>query len=103
MTVRVISAEMHAIFLALDHVETSESSHFMIFTDSKSVLQSLQGKVWKNLLTQKVLERHHRLRNQHKTSNSVNGNEAADTAAKETLGKRTTAMNLPYTDFKTQM
>ena len=101
----IFSAEMHAIFLALDHVETSESSHFMIFTDSKSVLQSLQGKDWKNPLTQKVLERHNRLRNQHiniefcwiPSHIGIDGNEAADTAAKEALGKRTTVMAIPYT------
>ena len=62
----IFSAEMHAIFLALDHVETTEGSHFLIFSDSKSVLQSLQDKDWKNPLTQKVLGLHHRLRNQHK-------------------------------------
>ena len=83
----------------------------MIFTDSKSVLQSLQGKYWKNPLTQKVLERHQRLRNQHKNIKfcwipshiGINGNEAADTAAKESLGKRTAVMTLPYTDFKTRI
>ena len=104
----IFSAEMHAIFLALDHVETSESSQFLIFSDSKSVLQSLQGKDWKNPLTQKVLERHHRLRNQHKNIKfcwipshiGIDGNEAADTAAKEALGKRTTVMGIPYTDLK---
>ena len=46
-------------------METSEGSHFLIFSDSKFVLQSLQGKDWKSTLTQRVLERHHRLRNQH--------------------------------------
>ena len=107
----IFTAEMYAIFMALDHVETSENSRFLIFSDSKSVLQSLQSKDWKNPLVQKVLERHHWLRNQHKQIKfcwipshiGIDGNEAADIAAKEALGKRKTDLAIPHTDYKTQI
>ena len=47
--------------LALDHVETDSSHNFIIFSDSKSALESLKSKDWKNPLVLKVLERPHYL------------------------------------------
>ena len=44
----IFSAELHAVFLALDHVETSDKDKFVIFTDSQSCLQSIKGQEWKN-------------------------------------------------------
>ena len=107
----IFSAEMHAIFLALDHVETSGNSKFVILSDSKSVLQSLQGRDWTNPLTRKVLERHNLLREQNKKIKffwvpshiGIKGNEDADSAAKEALSKRVTNITLPYSDYRRQI
>ena len=105
----IFSAEMHAIFLALDHTETSEAERFVIFTDSLSCLQSIKGQDWKHPLVQRVLER---LTTLQKELNKdvifcwipshigISGNEAADNAAKAGLDLRVTDMQLPYTDFK---
>ena len=90
----IFSAELHAVFLAMDHIETSRKRKFVIFSDSMSCLQAISGKDWKNPLVQKVLERLHNL--QKELSKSVifcwipshvgiKGNEAADTAAKAGL------------------
>ena len=57
----IFSAELHVLFLALDHVETDFSHNFIIFSDSKSALESLKSKDWTNPLVLKILERHHYL------------------------------------------
>ena len=43
----IISAELQALYLALDRVETAddEQRHFIIFTDSKSALQAKTGRI----------------------------------------------------------
>ena len=105
----IFSAELHAVFLALDHVETSAGDKFVIFTDSLSCLQSIKGRDWKNPLVNKVLERLHTLEKELNkviifywipSHIGIIGNEAADTAAKAGLDLRVTDMQLPYTDFK---
>ncbi|MEE8152293.1 MAG: ribonuclease H family protein, partial [candidate division NC10 bacterium] len=105
----IYSAELHAIYLALDHVETSEGKKFVIFVDSKSVLQALEKKDWQNPLVQKILERHSWLcgEGQKKivfcwipSHIGIKGNEAADKAAKDGLDKAVTQMSIPYTDYK---
>ena len=57
----IFSAVLHALFLALDHVETDSSQSFIIFSDSKSALESLKSKDWKNPLVLKILEKHYYL------------------------------------------
>ena len=52
------SPRMHALFLALDHVETDSSHNFIIFSNSKSTLESLRSKDWTNPLVLKILETH---------------------------------------------
>ena len=105
----IFSAELHAVFLALDHVETSTEQKFVIFTDSMSCLQSIKGQDWKHPLVQRILERLDTLQKElNKTvifcwipsHIGITGNEAADSAAKEGLDLRVTDMQLPYTDFK---
>jgi ribonuclease HI len=105
----IFSAELHAIMLALDHVETTPVRDFVIFTDSKSVLQSIQGQHWENPLVRKILERHHRLCFTLvkrivfywiPSHVGIRGNEAADTAAKSGIHLRETFIPIPHTDFK---
>ena len=105
----IFSAELHAVFLAMDHIETSRKRKFVIFSDSMSCLQAISGKDWKNPLVQKVLERLHNLQKELNKSVifcwipshvGIKGNEAADTAAKAGLDLRVTNMPIPYADFK---
>ena len=105
----IFSAELHAIFLALDHIETSDEERFVVFSDSKSVLQALQGGDWKNPLLCKVLERLHHLSTYLMkriefywipSHIGIRGNDEADAAAKSGLTNRVVDMPVPYGDFK---
>ena len=44
----IFSAELHALYLALDRVETADDDkrNFIIFSDSKSTLQAILGQDW---------------------------------------------------------
>ena len=55
------SAEIKAIDLALDHIEQSRNSDFIIFSDSLSVLQSLHNRHIENPLLLDVLLKHNEL------------------------------------------
>ena len=57
----IFSAEIKAIDLALDHIEQSRSSDFIIFSDSLSVLQSLHNRHIENPLLLDVLLKHNEL------------------------------------------
>ena len=55
----IFSVELHALYLALDTVETADDDerNFTIFSDSKSALQAISGLDWMHPLVLKVLER----------------------------------------------
>ena len=55
----IFSAELHALYLALDRVETTddEERNFTIFSDSKSALQAISGQNWTHPLVLYILER----------------------------------------------
>ena len=57
----IFSAEIKAIDLALNHIEQSRSSDFIIFSDSLSVLQSLHNRHIENPLLLDVLLKHNEL------------------------------------------
>ena len=57
----IFSAEIKAIDLALDHIEQSGSSDFIIFSDFLSVLQSLHNRHIENTLLLDVLLKHNEL------------------------------------------
>ena len=57
----IFSAEIRAIDLAVDHIEQSRNSDFIIFSDSLSVLQSLHNRHIKNPLLLDVLLKHSEL------------------------------------------
>ena len=52
----IFSAELHALYLALDRVETADERNFIIFSNSKSALQAISGHAWVHPLVLKVLE-----------------------------------------------
>ena len=57
----IFSAELHALYLALDLVETAgdDERNFIIFSGSKSAPQAISGQDWMHPLVFKVLERLH--------------------------------------------
>ena len=104
----IFTAEVTAIDLALDAITETDDDHFIIFSDSLSVLLSLHNMKLDNPLILKLLEKLHHLSCAHKTIHlcwipshiGIRGNEAADMAAKESLNLDITASQVPYTDLK---
>ena len=87
--VSVFSAEIKAIDLALDHIEQSRTSDFIIFSDSLAVLQSLHDRHIENPLLLDVLLKHNELAELNRivfcwlpSHVGIKGNEKADIAAK---------------------
>ena len=105
----IYTAELNALYLALDHVETSTEKNFVIFSDSKSSLQSLSTRDWKNPMVRNILERFYRLCYQDRkivvfcwvpSHIGIKGNEKADTAAKEATKLKIVHDKIPFTDFR---
>ena len=104
----IFTAGATAINLALDAIAKSDDDHFIILSDSLSVLSSLQNLNLDNPLILKLLQKLHHLSCAHKTVYlcwipshiGIRGNEAADMAAKESLNLDITASQVPYTDLK---
>ena len=102
----IFTAEVTAIDLALDTIAESDDDHFIIFSDSLSVLLSLHNKKMDNPLILLLLQKLHYLSCAHKTIHlcwipshiGIRGNEAADMAAKESLDQDITISQVPYTD-----
>ena len=98
----------YIFYLALDAIAESEDDHFINFSDSLSVLLSLENKKMDNPLVVNLLHKLHLLSTGHKTiffcwipsHIGIRGNEAADVAAKESLDFNITASQVPYTDLK---
>ena len=86
----IFTAEVTAIDLALDTIAESDDDHFIIFSDSLSVLLSLHNKKMDNPLILQLLQKLHHLSCAHKIIHlcwipshiGIRGNEAADMAAK---------------------
>ena len=104
----IFTAESKAIDMALDNVmNISLDNKFVIFSDSLSVLESLNHTSSKNPKIQNVIEKHHEF---SKTKGilfcwlpshvGIKGNEAADIKAKASLDLEISNFELPYTDFK---
>ena len=107
----IFSAELHALYLALDRVETADDDerNFIIFSDSKSALQAISGQDWTHPLVLYILERLNWLVHYQEkrilfywipSHVGIRGNEKADTAAKAGLSRRVTDVSIPYGDFK---
>ena len=104
----IFTAESKAIDMALYYVmNNSLENKFVIFSDSLSVLKSLNHTSSKNPKIQNVIEKHHEL---SKTKEilfcwlpshvGIKGNEAADVKAKASLDLEISNFKLPCTDFK---
>ena len=103
----IFSAEIKAIDLALDHIEQSRNTDFVIFSDSLSVLQSLQNRHIENPLLLDILLKHNDLAELNNivfcwlpSHVGIEGNEKSDIAAKSALTLNISGLKIPFTDFK---
>ena len=100
------SAESQAINMALDYIEAANLSKTIIFSDSRSVLQSINNSKIDNSVIQAIILRLHNM--SHKqiifcwlpSHVGIRGNKKADKAAKSALSLQPSNLKLPYTDFK---
>ena len=103
----IFTAEICAIDLALNIISRDEHNQFIIFSDSLSVLTSLENKMLENPLIVKLLSRLDSMSSHKKiilglipSYIGVRGNERADSAAKSALDLSPNAISIPYTDLK---
>ena len=104
----IFTVESKAIDMALDYVmNNSLENKFVIFSDSLSVLKSLNHTASKNPKIQNVIEKHHELSKSKDvlfcwlpSHVGIKGNEAADVKAKASLDLEISNFKLPCTDFK---
>ncbi len=105
----VFSAELKALLLALEHIRKSQNDKFIIFSDSLSALQALQGCDFRNSLLMFFLKEYKELTEDHQKTIilcwipshiGIPGNEAADKAAKRALDLPITEMAVHYEDYK---
>ena len=106
----IFSAEVKAIDLALDLVEQSDSTRFIIFSDSLSSLQALHNQKLENPSVCDVLERISHLVPFKRivfcwlpSHIGIRGNEKADETAKSALFLPKSNNKVSYTDFKTSI
>ena len=104
----LFTAAAKTIDLALDLIADCETSNkFVIFSDSLSVLKSLDHTSSKNPQIQKILEKHHDLAECNEivycsipSHIGIAGNANVDQKAKDSLHLHPTNFPLPYSNFK---
>jgi len=101
----IFRAELYALLLAIDVIRRSKEKNFVIFSDSMSSLQSINGFNLDSDLVQKFLKDYTVLAKNGKniilcwipSHVGILGNEKADAAAKSALSLPVTRMKLPAT------
>ena len=103
----IFSAELKAIDLALNHIEQDAYWRYIIYTDSLSVMQALEGEKTDNPLVVSLLEKLSKLCERADivfcwlpSHIGISGNEEADKAAKDALSLEILPYRLPFNDFK---
>ena len=103
----IFTAELKAIDLALSHIEQDAYWRHIIYTDSLSVMQALEGEKTDNPLIVSLLEKLYRLCERADivfcwlpSHVGISGNEEADKAAKDALSLEVLSFKVPFTDFK---
>ena len=103
----IYSAEVIAIDLAMNIIANHKSSKFIIYSDSKSVLQALQSKNSSSPLITRLLDKMNVLSKNNSiiitwipSHIGIQGNERADKAAKKALQTRISNTKIPYTNLK---
>ena len=103
----IFSAELKTIDLALNHIEQDAYWRYIIYTDSLSVTQALEGEKTDNPLVVKLLEKLSKLCRRADivfcwlpSHIGISGNEEADKAAKDALSLEILPFKVPSNDFK---
>ncbi|KAJ8043486.1 hypothetical protein HOLleu_10590 [Holothuria leucospilota] len=104
----IFTAEIQALKMALELIETSHDRQFIVFTDSLSSLLALQGHEEKHPCVMSLREIHSNLVRLQKSvvlawvpsHVGIHGNEKADTLAKEALQMDITNLQVPHTDYR---
>jgi len=108
----IFSAELKAIELALKYIERDRQPRFIIFSDSKSVLEALLQARPDNPKVSRLVTLLDRLRSRLlktilfcwlPSHIGISGNEAADRAAKAALEQPVHFCKLPASDFRCQV
>ena len=103
----IFTAEAKAVERALQYIKTNPiSKKFIVFTDSLSLIQSLQNTNLKNPLIGKILRNCNIVEKQGKdlyfcwvpSHCGIPGNEKADQAAKSAINNPIYHIDIPYTD-----
>ena len=103
----IFTAETKAIDMALNYVRNNSlNKKFVIFSDSLSVLKSLNHTVSKHPKIQNVIEKHHELQRTKEilfcwlpSHVGIRGNEATDVKAKTSLDIGISNLILPFKPF----
>ena len=103
----IFSAELKAIDLALNHIEQDVYWRYIIFTDSLSAMQALEGEKTDNPLIVNLLKKLSRLCERADivffwlTGHvGISRNEEADKAATDALSLEILPFRVPFNDFK---
>ena len=103
----IFSAELKAIDLALNHIEQDAYWRYIIYTDSLSVMQALEGEKTDNPLIVSLLEKLSRLCERADivfcwlpSHIGIRGDEEADKAAKDAILLEVLPFKVPFSDFK---
>ena len=104
----IFSAEMCALYLALDRIREQNISKCIVFSDSLSCLQAIQNRKLENPLVLEFLERFDTLKRSGKdiilcwlpSHVGIRGNERAGAAAKVSLNLPITPFQTSFTDFR---
>ena len=103
----IFSAELKAIDLALNQIEQDAYWRYIIYTDSLSVMQALEGEKTDSPLVISLLEKLSKLCGRADfvfcwlpSHTGISGNEEADQAAKDVLSLEVLPFKVPFNDFK---
>ena len=103
----MFSTEQKAIDLALNHIQQDAYWRYIIYTDSLSVMQALEGEKTDNPLVVSLLEKLSKLCRRADivfcwlpSHIGIGGNEEADKAAKDALSLEILPFKVPSNDFK---
>ena len=103
----IYSAEVIAIDLAMNTIANYKSAKFIIYSDSKSVLQALQSKNSSTPLITRLLDKMNTLSKNNSiiltwipSHIGIQRNEREDKAAKKALQTHISNTKIPYTDLK---
>jgi ribonuclease HI len=104
----IYTAEARAIEMAIDHAIKSNKEHFIVYSDSKSVLQGILQTKPRNPRVTRIVEKLQYARFKGKkivfcwipSHIGIRGNEEADMAAKETLGYQTASSITVASDMR---